>query len=675
MLTLGIHGSFAREDEAPDTVWLHDASAAILRDGEIVAAIEEERLSRVKHTSAFPLRAIAHCLDAAGARLGDCDIIAYNQSEACVAIESRKRFILDRGLARRFDRDCLADLLEARFGGSSVAHRLRFCSHHLAHAWSAFCLSGFATSLVMCLDGGGENAPGPDLSGLVGRYDGESFSVLAEHAAETRSIGLWYRNAMSLLGYRLFDEYKVMGLAPYGNPETFAALADSWYTLLPDGDFALPGADAMAFFMSAHGHGLLEMARRRDEPLEQAHIDLACALQRAVEAVILHVATHYRGATGERSLCLAGGVAQNSSANGRLLRSGLFDRIFVQPAAYDAGGALGAALCAAHAEGERTRPGPLRRVDLGSDATRDPDAVAAELERWSPLVRFEHVGAGLERRVAQLLADGQVAGWVQGRSEFGPRALGHRSILGDPRPAANRDRVNGMIKKREGYRPFAPAVLAERASAYFDLPADCAADLGFMTFVVPVKDAARSLLGATTHVDGTARIQTVDAATNPRFYRLIAEFERLTGVPVLLNTSFNNNAEPIVESVRDAVATYLTSRLDVLVVGDVLVRAGVDLAADPLPCLGLRAAMRPSRRLVRSVGAGTGALRAAIELLSPVMEPPVTCSENMFALLAMTCDGTLRQRLAALSVPAGAHGAIAAEAFDLWQRRAIDLHP
>jgi carbamoyltransferase len=674
MLTLGIHGSYTQEYEDPDSVWLHDSAAAILKDGAIVAAIEEERLSRVKHTSAFPLRAIEHCLKAAGARLSDCDIIAYNQSEMNVAIESRTRFIKDPFAPRRFDSDVLSHLLEERFECPSVAQKLRFCSHHLAHAWSAFFLSGFSASLVVCLDGGGENAPGPDLSGLIGRFDGDSFEVLCEHPAEQRSIGLWYRTAMTLLGYRLFDEYKVMGLAPYGHSHAFEELAASWYRLLPDGDFTLASSNPMEFFLAAQARGLLEQARRKDEPLNQTHYDLAHALQQAVEKVILHVVTHFRERTGERSLCLAGGVAQNSSANGKLLHSMMFDRIFVQPASYDAGGALGAALHATKMEGGQIRPYRLRHVYLGSDASAEVDQVISELKAWSSLIRFDVVDDGIERHTAQLLAAGKIVGWVQGRSEFGPRALGNRSILADPRPAENKDRVNAMVKKREGYRPFAPSVLAERAAQFFEVP-DAETDLSFMTFVVPVKAHQRRLLAAITHVDGTARIQTVAADINPRFHKLIAEFGKLTDVPVLLNTSFNNDAEPIVESARDAVATFLTTGLDALVIGDCLVHGKVDLASDPTQCLTLRVTTRPSRRLVRTLTVG-GAARCVIDIAAPVKDPPIQISEVMFRILSRS---TAREVMLAvveeLGVPPSMHRDIAREAFDLWQRRAIDLHP
>jgi carbamoyltransferase len=675
MLTLGIHGSFAQEHQDPESIWLHDSAAAILKDGEIIAAIEEERLSRVKHTSAFPFRAIEHCLQAAGARISDCDIIAYNQSELSIAIESRTRFIKDPLAPRKFDRGFLARLLEERFGGPALSEKLRFCSHHLAHAWSAFFLSGFPSSLVVCLDGGGENAPGPDLSGLIGRFDGENFEMLCEHAAEQRSIGLWYRTAMTLLGYRLFDEYKVMGLAPYGRPETFEEFASSWYKLLPEGDFSLASSNPLEFFLGAQARGLLEQARRKGEPLTQAHRDLACALQSAVERVILHIVTHFHAKTGERSLCLAGGVAQNSSANGRLLYSRMFDRLFVQPAAYDAGGALGAALHASRSAGEPIRPSRLRHVFLGTDATEHADRLAAELRSWSPLIRFETAGEDCEQRTAALIAAGKIVGWVQGKSEFGPRALGNRSIVADPRPAANKDRVNAMVKKREGYRPFAPSVLEEAADRFFELP-NQETDLSFMTFVVRVKETERQRLGATTHVDGTARIQTVGAGTNPRFHKLIAEFGKLTGIPILLNTSFNNDAEPIVDSARDAIATYLTTGLDALVIGNFLVFAKVDLAENPTACLSLRVAMRPSRRLVRTLAADGREARCAIDIAAPVKDPPIACSDVMFGILGRApTEGTLLSVIDEIGIPASAHAEIAREALDLWQRRAIDLHP
>lgn len=674
MLVLGIHGNFSHEHQDPENTWLHDSAAAILKDGEIIAAIEEERLSRVKHTSAFPIRAVRYCLDQVGARLQDCDFIAYNQTEMSVAIETRARVVKDPSAPRVFDRDFIAHMLGESLGGP-VAEKLRFCKHHLAHAWSSFFLSGFSSSLVACFDGAGENAPGPDLSGLIGRFDGDEFHLLREDLASDRSVGHWYRAAIALLGYRLFDEYKVMGLAPYGNPEVFADLASTWYELLPEGEFSLPAVNETEFFMGAQAHGLVEQARRRGEPLTQTHRDLASALQQSVEKVILHVLAHFQKTTGERSLCLAGGVAHNCSANGRLLYSGMFDRIFVQPASHDAGAAIGAALYTAKMEGGPVRPQKLRHVYLGTAIPSDKSLIKKELESWGPLLRFEEVTDGIERRCAALLAAGRVVGWVQGRSEFGPRALGNRSILADPRPAGNKDRINFMVKKREGYRPFAPAVLDESAGAFFDLP-NRETDLSFMTFVVKVQEDKRQLLGAITHVDGTARIQTVSKDTNPKFHGLIEEFGRLTGVPILLNTSFNNNAEPIVDSVGDAIACYLTTGIECLVVGDFLVESKVDFNSNLDQCLALRVSMRPSQRLVRRFAEGIpGAIQYTIEAATPIKEPPTPCSAHMFQILSrLPHQGTLLSVIQELGIPASEHARIAKEAFELWQGRAIDLH-
>ena len=323
-----------------------------------------------------------------------------------------------------------------------------------------------------------------------------------------------------------------------------------------------------------HGDGLRALEhhlrpRRQHEPFAQIDRDAAASLQETLETIVLHVLAHHRAATGLRHLCLAGGVAHNCSMNGQILRSGLFGRVFVQPVAHDAGAALGAAQHAAfrHGQSGRTRE-PLTHVYLGPDLP-PPTGIEAVLSRWRHFLDFTRED-DICRRAATLIAEGRVIGWVQGRSEFGPRALGNRSILADPRPARNKDRINAMVKKREGYRPFAPSVLRENAHLYFEIRED--EEFPFMIFVVGVRPEMRELLGAVTHVDGTARIHTVTRGTNDRYWRLIDSFRDLTGVPILLNTSFNNNAEPIVDSATDAIVTYLTTGLDDLVIGDYLVR-------------------------------------------------------------------------------------------------------
>jgi carbamoyltransferase len=331
--------------------------------------------------------------------------------------------------------------------------------------------------------------------------------------------------------------------------------------LLPDGDYVLH---------LNRVYGLMGKVGPRPNHKEfgQAHKDIAASLQQAQEEIVLHVLRHYRHATGQRNLCMAGGMVENSATNGKVLYSGLFDRVFVHAAAYDSGCALGAALLAYQEVGPLS-DGQAPHVYLGTDIG-DDTAVADQLRAWDAFIAFEK-SPDIAKQAAHLMAEGAVIGWLQGRSEFGPRALGNRSILADPRPAGNKDRINQMVKKREGFRPFAASVLQEDARVYFDLP-DGIDESQFMMFVVNVREAKRQQLGAITHVDGTARVHTVSRETNPRYWDVINAFKEITGVGVLLNTSFDNNVEPIVDSVEDGIVSFLTTGLDYLAVGDYLAR-------------------------------------------------------------------------------------------------------
>ena len=310
--------------------------------------------------------------------------------------------------------------------------------------------------------------------------------------------------------------------------------------------------------------------RAPGEPVEQVHKDTAAALQEALETIVFHILEFHQRKTGSRRLCLAGGVAHNCAANGKILRERLFDEAFVQPASHDGGLSLGAALHGYCFNGSDARPKryAMRHAYLG------PCCQVAEIERelslWQEYIDFKKSDR-LADAVAEMMAEGTIVGWVQGRSEFGPRALGNRSIIADPRPAENKDIINAMIKKREAFRPFAPSVLEEEAEEYFELPPH-QKQFPYMVFVVKVREQYRALLGAITHVDGTARIHTVDQHSNPKYWELIDAFRRKTGIPIVLNTSFNNNAEPIVNTARDALVCYLTTDLDVLVIGDYIVR-------------------------------------------------------------------------------------------------------
>ncbi|MTV11723.1 MULTISPECIES: carbamoyltransferase [Bradyrhizobium] len=558
MLCLGVSGGLDRiyqySPELPNT-FLHDGAAVLVRDGRVLAAVEEERLNRVKHSNKFPSNSIRYCLSTAGVELGEIDRIAYYATEAYCNTMLERLFVsqpvpLDAKLLLR-------QLLARECGTDIDASRVFFVNHHEAHAASAFAMSGFEQSLIFAVDGGGDF-----LSALLAVGSGTEISQLASFP-EHNSLGLFYLEAIRYLGYGLFDEYKVMGLAPYGDPAPYRELFAQFYELLDNGGYRV--------HLDRIGPALIRsiQVRRKGMAFTQQHRDVSASLQEALERIIFHILRYHREATGMKRLCLAGGVAHNCTMNGKLLYSGLFDDIFVQPAAHDAGCALGAALMMSN---ELGRPAPRERL---SDVYWGPDlgteqAIEHELIAWSGHLDFQR-SDDIAASAADWMANGAVIGWVQGRSEFGPRALGNRSILADPRPAENKNRINAMVKKREGYRPFAPSVLEEDASEFFELPGG-KREFPFMNFVVRVRAAHHSVLGAVTHVDGTARLQTVSRNTNPAYWDVIHAFKKRTGIPVLLNTSFNNNAEPIVDSVSDAIATFLTTDLDGLVVGPFLVK-------------------------------------------------------------------------------------------------------
>jgi carbamoyltransferase len=530
----------------------HDSAAALLRDGIVLAAVEEERLNRLKHTNKLPRLAIQACLQDAGATIGDVDGIAYYAKEDWFDRQIVRHMLHRPAVPTGWSgRAYLAEVLSEELDYPIDPAKLMFVEHHLAHAASACLLSLASDALVVTLDGEGDG-----LSGTVWTAHEGQLTRLRD-LPKSESLGLFYLETTRYLAYQLFDEYKVMGLAPYGEPGRFRQQFEAICTLGPAGQFTL----------QLQRFDALPRPRRAGEPMTPVWQDLAAAGQETLERAALHLLTHYQQETGLRHLCAAGGLFHNSTLVGKIARSGLFDSVFVQPAASDAGCALGAALIAHRALAPDIPIAPMNHAYWGPGlGTRA--AVGAQLERWRDLVEIRRP-EDLAVATADLLAQGAVVGWVQGRSEFGPRALGNRSILADPRPAANKDRINDLVKHREAYRPFAPAVLAEEAARFFEMPAGVCAD--YMTMTVPVRPAARSVLGAVTHVDGSARVQTVDRVTNPRLWALIKAFEGQTGVPVLLNTSFNHSVEPIVQSIDDAMTCFLTTGLTHLVVDDFIV--------------------------------------------------------------------------------------------------------
>jgi carbamoyltransferase len=657
MLILGWHGGWQLPDEQDRTlngeVTGHDAAAVLLNDGRIVAAIEEERLSRVKHSRAFPERAIRFCLEQVGASMSDVDIVATDTSE-----EFMDAWVLRQTMSRSPTRATSArQQIEKLFAGfgANVSSKLHFCRHHLAHLYSSWVCSGFPSALGVVLDAAGD---GP--SGLIGICGGNGIEPL-RYLSVPQSLGYFYVRCINLLGYELFDEYKVMGLAPYGDPSTYRPLFAELFQLQSQGRYSLVSDEERLAAMRKFG--ALSLLRDKDDAFEQKHSNFAAALQEALETIGLHVVTHFQRATGARRLCLAGGVAHNCTMNGRIIRSGLFEEVFIQPASHDAGNALGAALSAwSGAASNRSSPA-MQHVYLGTPIGTN-ESIEATLRRWRPLITFTRLDDA-PAAAAKLLADGDVIAWVQGRSEFGPRALGNRSILADARPAENKRIINEMVKKREGYRPFAPAVIREELGTFFEVPERLSA-VPFMVATMPVRPEMRAMLGAVTHVDGSARVQSVDAADNPRFHALIAEFGKLTNVPVVLNTSFNNNAEPIVDSVDDAVTCFLTTGIQRLIVGDWLVEKMPEVESSN-SLLELRPRIAEGHRLVsQRNGSGNKLfLETAPGGVSKGKRIPI--SAEIAALIDGSSDDSARLN--------GRTAGLITELFELWQKRALELHP
>lgn len=579
MYILGLNSGYRVPNQDAPPGWSdHDAAAALLRDGEIIAAIEEERLDRIKHSSHFPHEAIKACLSVASLRPEEVDIVALNV-EGTTAHQPY-----------RADLQVTLSALFQKYVGDMRRAKLRFVNHQLAHLFSAWIPSGFDECLCLSLDGLGDGA-----SGAVGLACNDRIEVIRTMRSD-QSLGEFYSDCIRVLGYDRFDEYKVMALAALGSPSAYEELFAAFYDLQEDGDYALVAAGQRWRAITRQG---IRQRRSASEPFTQAHCDFAASLQAMMKDVVRHILSYFRRTTGLTKLAAAGGVMHNSAVNGSILASGLFDRVFVQPAAHDAGGALGAAYAAYHTElplrsDERRLQQPRFNLQLGR-ALSDRKRLVVELESWSSLVEVEPVDNPLGS-VAEALDQGKIIGWVQGRSEFGPRALGNRSILADPRCVAARERINRIIKQREAFRPFAPAVLVEEVWSVFERTVGTA-DLDYMTFLLKMKPDRQKMYPAVVHADGTSRVQTVCHENSPRFHALISRFRELTGTPLVLNTSFNARGEPIVDSIDDAVACFLLTGLDLLVVDDVLVRS-VPGALTEAKIDTLRISLPSSRKIV-----------------------------------------------------------------------------
>ncbi len=597
------------------SAYYHDSAAALLVDGKIVAAAQEERFSRKKNDERFPRHAVAFCLRQAGLTEADLDAVVFYDKpiikftrllESYLAVAPGGWLTFPRALPGWLGEKLnLPNTLRYEMSGLRAEAPVLFTEHHQSHAASAFFPSPFEEAAVLTVDGVGEWA-----TTTIGVGRGNDLDILKE-LKFPHSLGLLYSAFTAYCGFRINSgEYKLMGLAPYGEPRFVDAIYDHLVDVKDDGSLHLN----LEYFHFLHGLRMTNAKfdrlfggppRLAETPVEQRHMDVARSIQQVTEEIMLRLARHARDETGMTNLCMAGGVALNCVANGRILREKIFERLWIQPAAGDAGGALGAALAVWHLHKNHPQPRQVVRPDAMQGSFLGPEFTDDEIE--AVLREHQAVYQKLETEtlfgtVADLLASEKIVGWVQGRMEFGPRALGHRSILGDPRSPEMQSVLNLKVKFRESFRPFAPAVLLERAAEFFELEVDSP----YMLLVAPVHPQQRldmpppasgmerlkqlrSRLPAVTHVDYSARVQTVTAEQNPVFHAILKRFEAKTGCPVLMNTSFNVRGEPVVCSPDDAYRCFVNTEMDYLAIGNFLLEraaqphVGVKPSFHPVP--------------------------------------------------------------------------------------------
>lgn len=551
----------------------HDSACCLLRDGAVVAAVQEERFTRTKNDKSLPRNAFRYCLEQGEITIAEVDCIAYYE-DPVLKLERQVWMGMVPGLSaerraailERISKPLPDELIRRTLGYEG---RIESFDHHLSHAASTFYFSGFDEAAILTVDGVGDwptTTYGWGRGSEIGRIEQVDFP---------NSLGFFYSAITGYLGFEVNEgEYKVMGLAPYGEP-LYADAIRGLFASRSGGQFTLD----MKYFDfltgdSMYSQELCELlgrpSREPESDLEQFHMDVARSVQVVLEEVMLEKVRYLHEKVPSRNLCMAGGVALNVVANARCLAEGPFDELFVQPAAGDAGGAMGAAALAhVRLTGERPSVERLRQVYLGP-ANSPEEAHRLLASSNARFVDFRGRADELLRYVVDRLVEGKVVGWSHGRMEYGPRALGSRSILGDPRRPEMRDRINALVKMREAFRPFAPAVLVGKTAEHFDLDHPSPFMLETCQVISPID------LSSITHIDGTARVQTVSADTSPRFAALLEEFERRTGCPILLNTSFNQRGEPIVCTTFDAIMCFVRCQIDALVVEDcVLERSGI----------------------------------------------------------------------------------------------------
>ncbi|WP_460922142.1 carbamoyltransferase family protein [Pontibacter brevis] len=561
-----------------------DSSASIMKDGQLIAASEEERFRRIKHWAGFPSEAIKFCLNEAGISIQDVDYVTISRDPSANVhkklLHAAKNLVSAKSLMDRLAntkkvanvKEELANAVNVPIG--EIKAEVKNIEHHRSHMASAFFASPFEEAAILSIDGFGDFT-----STMIGVGKGKKIEVL-DAVIYPHSVGVFYTAFTQYLGFDKYgDEYKVMGLAPYGSPTMVDQLRDvlifkdnglfelntKYFNHVKEGvQMSWEGGEPnIGPVFSGYMVEKFGPAKQKADELTQYHKDLAASVQRITEELIFHILNHLQKRTGLKRLCLAGGVAQNSVANGKILMNTTFEEVYIPSAGHDAGTAFGSALYLYNHILEQPRIEPVYYASTGSRFSNE------EIEFFLNEQNISYTRLSdeeLYEKVTEKLLDAGVIGWFQGRAEFGPRALGHRSIIVDPRRADAKELLNAKIKRRESFRPFAPSILKEHVSEFFEITDN----VPFMEKVFPIRKEKHAVIPAVTHVDGTGRLQTVDKENNPRYYNLIKAFGEKTNVPILLNTSFNEN-EPIVNTPKEALDCFLRTKMDMLVLENIVV--------------------------------------------------------------------------------------------------------
>lgn len=670
MLVLGISGGgdlpFNEAKILDITGIPHDSAAALVDDGKVVAAIEEERFNRIRNTGKAPINAIQHCLDSCGVKMSDIDKIVYPTTELELSVATVNNRIINEGFKEKTAREWIAKMISSSFGVNMPQNSICFVEHDLCHASGAYFLSGFDSSLILTINGSAYDRTAPPFGAggyIVGAAEG-ALNIL-DNISITNSLGVYFVTIMGLLGCYRTDEYKVMELAQYGNPEKYRKIFKKTYTLLPEGKYVINLMYCEMFYSFVK-------PRRDGESFTQEHKDIAAALQEALAVIVLHILEHYRKTTGYTKLCLSGGVANNYLLNGKILGSGLFEEVFVQPASSNAGNALGGALYISKLLNPAAKFEKIHHVYWGTDIG-DNDKVYSTINKWKKFVSFSKE-EDIAKTTAKRIAEGFVIGWAQGRSEFGCCTLGNRSILANPKTNEIKTTVSKMLNENEDCVPLAPSILKEYSDEYFEV-GKSKASLSYMNFTLRVKEGKREIFDAVAHPDSSTRVQVVSKLLNLKYWNLIDEFRRLTDIPFILSAPFNNGVEPVVNSEEDAIVCFLSTNIDYLVIGDYLIAKRDHVKVEYMDLMPVRPLNSELKKSIVYSEDGSTNLVYEIRLISEDKHT-LRITKSLFDILK-SCDGkkTLETLFSENKIKDHEKNEVMDKILEIWSLRLIILRP